>query len=96
MFSPVSSSTRPARIARALSGALATAVEFATLGEVRPQLPTGGQRSRSAGLPHPHRRRARAQITRRPGVVPARPAHCTSPVRHSAPGAAAAHEHARR
>jgi hypothetical protein len=31
--------------------------------------------------PHPHRRPLRLERQRRPGSVPARPAHCISPVR---------------
>jgi hypothetical protein len=31
--------------------------------------------------PHPHRRPLRFERARRPGSVPARPAHCVSPVR---------------
>jgi hypothetical protein len=34
--------------------------------------------------PHPHRHPLRLQHRRRPGSVPARPAHCLSPVRSSA------------
>jgi hypothetical protein len=33
--------------------------------------------------PHPHRRPLRLERERRPGSVPARPAHCLSPVRGS-------------
>jgi len=33
--------------------------------------------------PHPHRRPLRFERTRRAGAVPARPAHCISPVRAS-------------
>jgi hypothetical protein len=36
-------------------------------------------------VPHPHRQPLRWQPARRPGSVAARPAHCTSPVRASAP-----------
>jgi len=32
---------------------------------------------------HPHRRDLRWQRSRRPGTVPAAPAHCISPVRHA-------------
>jgi hypothetical protein len=37
-----------------------------------------------ATAPHPHRRPLRWQPTRRPGSVAAPPAHCLSPVRHTA------------
>jgi hypothetical protein len=32
-------------------------------------------------VPHPHRRPLRLERERRPGSVPARPAHCVSPLR---------------
>jgi hypothetical protein len=34
---------------------------------------------------HPHRRPLRWERPRRPGSVPAKPAHCLSPVRHGQP-----------
>jgi hypothetical protein len=42
--------------------------------------PASFDRSSYAG--HPHRRALRWERRRRPGTVPARPAHCISPVRH--------------
>ena len=38
---------------------------------------------RAYHVTHPHRRNLRWQRSRRPGTVPARPAHCVSPVRHA-------------
>jgi hypothetical protein len=37
-------------------------------------------------LTHPHRRPLRWDRERRPGMVPAKPAHCLSPVRSSGTG----------
>jgi hypothetical protein len=37
-------------------------------------------------LAHPHRRPLRWERKRRPGMVPAPPAHCISPLRHGSPG----------
>jgi hypothetical protein len=96
MFPPAT--TRPGkRSLRAMvSGAVFTAIEFATLGEAHAPAPvepvSTGHRTLAAAptATHPHRRSlGRTPRARRQGTVPARTQVCTSPVHPHRPASRA-------
>ncbi|MDA0141392.1 hypothetical protein [Solirubrobacter deserti] len=65
-------------------GAMDTALEFVTLGEANRATMT--ESSPAPTVEHPHRRTLdhRRKSRKRPGMVPARPQVCTSPVHRPA------------